>query len=132
MLELNITGMSAVPETIFPERCLWQRHTGATCENCMQACPTAAIQVENRVVTFDAERCLGCGACLTACPVECFTTDNWSERSLAQSAQKSNRRALEVVCKWHPAPQWMDESAPVVQVGTCLAAISPGLWFELG
>lgn len=41
------------------------------CENqpCVRICPTKASHVEeNGVVAIDENKCIGCGACITACP----------------------------------------------------------------
>ena len=35
---------------------------------CAEACPYAAITVENAKAEVDEERCLGCGLCVSACP----------------------------------------------------------------
>lgn len=36
---------------------------------CMAACPTGATKIdEDGVVTVDADECIGCGSCKTACP----------------------------------------------------------------
>ena len=39
------------------------------CEECMKACPTAAITIHDRVET-DAEKCIVCCACIKVCPTE--------------------------------------------------------------
>lgn len=49
-------------------------HVSATCNHCenpacVAACPTGACQkAEDGTVYRDAEQCVGCGACATACP----------------------------------------------------------------
>ena len=35
---------------------------------CIKACPVSAISDSGGVVLIDAEACIGCGACETACP----------------------------------------------------------------
>lgn len=39
-----------------------------TCGKCAAVCPTEAIQIENGVVTTEAEKCCLCMACVHACP----------------------------------------------------------------
>ena len=60
-----------------PRLCL-VRESGVTmpvqcrqCEDapCAAACPTRAIASNGRAVTVTPERCVGCKACLTACPI---------------------------------------------------------------
>ena len=64
--------------------------------------------------------------------MECFESEDWSERSLVSTLARLKRPAVEIACKNHPAPQLGHEAWPVLQVNACLAAISPGLWFEIG
>lgn len=109
-----------------------QRHQEAACNYCFNACPSGALQFTNREVHLSEDRCLGCGVCLIACPVECFVTDEWSERSLLPTLQRLKRDGVEIACRLHPKPQEGTEAVPVIQQGACLGAISPGLWFEIG
>jgi len=37
--------------------------------DCMNACPSAAICVENDLARVDTRKCTGCGVCVKACPV---------------------------------------------------------------
>lgn len=36
------------------------------CEGCVEACPTEAL-TRGKLVKFDAEKCIDCGACVAAC-----------------------------------------------------------------
>ena len=130
--EVKLTMMAAAPEKFHEERCLWQRHHAANCYFCEEACPTHAITIDQRKVVLDETRCNGCGVCLSVCPVECFETSDWSEWSLLNTVEKLGVPEVEIVCKAHPAPQEGDKKVPVLQVKTCLGAVSPGMWFELG
>lgn len=132
MLPVKLSLMSASPTQAHLDRCLWQRHQGAACKYCLDACPSGALQFHRRTVDLNPDRCLGCGVCLVACPVECFETEDWSERSLIDTLGRLKQPAVEVACKLHPAPHLGDEAVPVLQVNACLAAVSPGLWFEMG
>jgi ferredoxin len=132
MNPVELSLMAATPQVVTPGRCLLQRNYASECRYCLDACPTQAVKFELRQPAVDVERCLGCGLCLVACPVECFETGDWSERSVVSALVKIGRPSVELACKSHPAPAVGNENSPVVQVNTCLAALSPGLWFEIG
>ncbi|NLB35674.1 MAG: 4Fe-4S binding protein [Elusimicrobia bacterium] len=38
------------------------------CEECLDACPEAAIVVVNSKATIDSEKCRVCGVCIQVCP----------------------------------------------------------------
>ncbi|HSV93085.1 MAG TPA: 4Fe-4S binding protein, partial [Desulfobacterales bacterium] len=40
------------------------------CGACIAACPNAALSLTPEGVLTDPERCRGCGACVAACPAE--------------------------------------------------------------
>lgn len=132
MASVNLTLMSATPTTVHVGRCLHQRHQDASCGYCLESCPTGALRLSQRQILFNEQRCLGCGVCLVTCPVECFETEKWSERRLVSALEHLNQPAVEITCKNHPAPEVGQEVKPVVQIKTCLGAVSPGLWFEIG
>lgn len=51
-------------------------HTACTlCGSCSDVCPTAAIRINNKVVT-DGNKCMLCSACVKACPVQARSWDN--------------------------------------------------------
>ena len=56
--------------TIHAERCAHQRVASATCRACITACARQAWQLLDEGLSFDAERCDGCGLCVAACPLE--------------------------------------------------------------
>jgi ferredoxin len=132
MLPVELPLMAAAPTAVYPNRCLRQRNSDSECKYCLDACPINAVQFDQRAPLVDAKHCFGCGLCLVACPVECFETGDWSERSVVSALAHIGRPAVEMACKAHPAPAVGNEASPVVQIKTCLGAISPGLWFEIG
>ncbi len=132
MPPVELVMMAGAPTAVFADRCLWQRHQAAACSYCLDVCPAGAIAFADNGVQVDPDLCYGCGACLPTCPVECFETAEWSERSLVSTAARLGSPAVEIACRCHPTPQEGGAGAPVLQVGVCLASLSPGIWFELG
>jgi len=51
------------------------------CENpsCLEVCPTGATQkLDNGIVIVDKDKCMGCGACIMACPYGArYSVDKW-------------------------------------------------------
>lgn len=39
------------------------------CGACVSACPIGAIKLENNVAVIDKEECIDCGSCASECPV---------------------------------------------------------------
>ena len=55
---------------------------GVECGNCARHCPTGAVQMVHkepgnpdspRIPVVNEARCIGCGACASACPQKCIT-----------------------------------------------------------
>jgi len=43
------------------------------CGACVEACPMNALKLDGDKVTVDAEVCIDCGACVGNCPVEALS-----------------------------------------------------------
>lgn len=39
----------------------------SNCQGCAEVCPVGAIKRKEKV-TIDKDKCIGCGACIVACP----------------------------------------------------------------
>jgi len=51
------------------------KETCVGCATCVDACPEAAIEMEDEFPKIDAERCKDCGDCEAACPTESIKAD---------------------------------------------------------
>ncbi len=78
-LGVNRTWVKTVETGLFPNT---QRHFQVTrcnhCANppCVTICPTAAMyQREDGIVEFDSDICIGCKACMQACPYDAIYLD---------------------------------------------------------
>ena len=43
------------------------------CEACVSACPVDALKVTNEKCKVNADTCIDCGTCVDECPVEAIT-----------------------------------------------------------
>lgn len=68
----NLIAM-AVPVEVHAERCIHHFSPCATCQKCVQLCPTHSIHLQNNTITVDD--CEGCGRCIHACPHDVFEMD---------------------------------------------------------
>jgi ferredoxin len=120
------------PAQVLEQHCLNVRHNQAGCARCETVCPAQAIHVQDAAVAVDPERCTGCGLCLHTCPAEVFTTHRWSERTVLTNVVELEDAPVDLFCACHPRPELALGKARSLRIPTCLAAMSPGAWFELG
>lgn len=52
--------------------CLRSRFNKNNCESCLQVCSSNALQLHDRQIIFDAEKCTGCLQCTAVCPNDAF------------------------------------------------------------
>lgn len=68
----SLTAMLASIESdkiaVHGERCVSVRNRNADCLRCVQACTTGALAYRSNELHVEADRCIGCGTCATACP----------------------------------------------------------------
>jgi Fe-S-cluster-containing dehydrogenase component/formate-dependent nitrite reductase membrane component NrfD len=96
------TWVKYVEQGQFPET---ERHFAVLrcnhCDNapCVKICPvTALFTREDRIVDFDSDRCIGCKACMQACPYDALYINPYSN-----TAEKCNFCAHRVEAGMQPA-----------------------------
>lgn len=125
--------------TLFPERCLNSVYRQANCARCVDACPVAAIQLDDTSVTLDHTSCLRCGVCRLACPVAVFVETTTPETRLVEAAHDGNDTSLELACPWvtdvntkgEPILKSRLPRVTCLATARCLGAFSPADLLEL-
>ncbi len=100
------------------------------CQNppCLKVCPTFAThQNEGGIVTIDKEKCIGCRACIIACPYESrqfiWKINNYYENQKATPYEKLKFRKFErgTVAKCIFCIDRVREGLPPACVHTCIS-----------
>jgi len=103
-------------------RCLNRRHKDVGCQRCL-ACPTGAITAGDPI-TLDAGRCVGCGLCASACPVQAFRLGGPTQRDILRSIGEAPAGTLEFACQRKSDPGFTRCRAAAVILLPCLARLS--------
>lgn len=118
--------------TFNQDRCLYSRSVWMRCTLCIDSCPAKAISKpsNNNQITVDKALCVQCGQCLSACQLEAFESSSFSERQLLNRIEAEHEISL--ACFRYKGKRESDESlSQTYQLGTCLAALTPGVLFEI-
>ena len=67
--------------------------------DCVRACPTAAISIENGVAKVDPRKCIGCGICTRECPNKLFRLINDTTRVVVECANHDKGAVTRKACK---------------------------------
>jgi ferredoxin len=73
------------------------------CGDCVDRCPTNALDVEDEMVRVDLRRCIGCGLCNSACPSEALSMEPredapsppWDHKALETAIMESIQKAMQ-------------------------------------
>ena len=56
--------------TVHQGRCAVVRNRNATCMKCADVCTSGCISYDDNELVIEPERCIGCGTCARACPLD--------------------------------------------------------------
>ena len=71
------------------DRCVAVRNRNASCRKCIEACAFESLSVDANELTLDSTSCVGCGACVAACPTEALVAAHAPDGAVASLAAKS-------------------------------------------
>lgn len=118
--------------TVDVKRCVHVKNKTSTCQKCMDACPVAAISLDNHQIALDASRCVQCGHCLHTCPTGAFTGVDGVEKLLDSVKPLPHGRVIEIACPHHPqADTRLPDARHKIISTRCLAAYSLSTYASL-
>lgn len=83
--------------------CVRLRHKDARCQECIDHCPTGAIQVgaAGEEITIEWNKCVGCGICCTVCRTGVYTPKDFSDRAFLEKCRQAvmSGKEIEIHCK---------------------------------
>jgi|GEM_PF-618560 len=124
-------SLAAPPITLDAQRCVHLFDKDATCQQCVQLCPTSAIHL-NGSIALDAKKCIACGACLNVCPTGAFSGDDGVTKLLAFISRSPKGQVVDLVCRTHPAAEASLSNANVaIRMNNCLAVLGPSVYASL-
>jgi Ni,Fe-hydrogenase III small subunit/ferredoxin len=95
---------------------------GSACAQCAAVCPTRAITVIDEarggVVALDRGRCIGCQACVEACPAQTIVPDRSTRTAVRTRAELIHTNRPGPVVPQVPAPRLFHRSLHVREVST--------------
>ena len=78
----ELEGLGCIDLIVHANRCVRVRNRHAGCHACAQACVSGCISIANNEISIDAEKCIGCGTCCTACPTCALEACNPNDAAL--------------------------------------------------
>lgn len=61
-----------------PQACVRALSVNSQCKHCELSCPTAAIEITERLPSINQALCVGCAGCVAVCPTEALALDDFN------------------------------------------------------
>jgi len=84
--------------TIEPKACLNYLRKDVGCRDCMDACPTEAIYIQNQIPKIQHSKCVDCGACVSVCSV--LAIDHEHKPYFEVKKQMEQYSQVQITCQW--------------------------------
>ena len=99
------------------------------CSRCLDVCPTAAIEINDKVVKINDDKCRECGLCLSTCPTEAFQLAKLMSKQLYDKVARlaSTYEQCYITCTRALGRFPYDNEV----VLPCVGVFPPELWFSL-
>lgn len=124
----SVLGMFADEPLFVSSRCVDAVHRGAGCERCADICPIGAIAGKAGGASVDQTACVGCGACIAACPTEAIGPRSPRRPLHFAVADTPGEGPVALAC---PRSGTGVSSMLVIRHDRCLAALGPDELLDL-
>lgn len=90
--------------------------------------------MKQRGISLIEDQCLGCGVCLTDCPTQVFTANQWDESAVVTEVRKQGYEVTQFFCDDHDHPYLSkaEKHKGAIKIPTCLSSLSKVAWYEIG
>jgi ferredoxin len=113
-------------------QCVRDKNIHATCDLCVNVCPTGAIRLDSEIPELIVEKCIRCGVCLYACPIGAFERYDGLYKLLHCAEFIVDHEILDIACAHHPSPAITDGSSDgVIQTNNCLSGLGYSAYIGL-
>jgi ferredoxin len=111
-------------------QCLHSHDQFSDCKACFDVCPADAIR-PGKPPALDANKCQTCLACLPACPVGAYSSDD-AVQPLLTCVARLETKTVELICALHGAADAGSLSEAIgIRVQGCLAGLGTGTYLAL-
>lgn len=109
--------------------CVRCKHPDASCDLCMQVCPTDSIWIDDDGSLEIKADCRKCGLCVAACPTDALVSSMHAPRTVYDKICKAAEASEMVYVTCTRALGHVPDAAEIVL--PCVGAISADVWYSI-